>query len=203
MSDSTRNSYGLLPTGFASRTPNPAGQDGLRAVDPVVVRGGAAHNGTEVAPTGIWALAVTTDGDAFSARVSVPPQLGSQHLMRPFLPAPANASWSATTRTFNLGQPVWSSIFSNGGDLGRVSLTGSETRHVLYFPMGNGQNELTWPSVPPGGAGVDPAEESAAQFELVAVDLINSVTLNSLFDAPGLTLSTWARAVDGYSRLDR
>lgn len=194
---------GLLPTGFASKNAAAAGQDGQREVDPIVVRGGAAYNGLEVASPGLWALASNTNGTALSARVVNPTRLESKVLLRPFLPAPSDATWQPGTRTLNPGQPAWASVYSTGGELGRVSLTGTDTRHVIYFAMANGQNAIVWPGVPPGGPGQDPTAQAEPTLEVVAVDLVTGVSLDDLFDTRGVTLASWARVIDGYSRLDR
>ena len=194
---------GMLPTGFASKTAAAAGQDGLREVDPIVVRGASAYNGLELANPGLWAVAANAAGNAVSARLVNPSHLDSKVLLRPFLPAPADASWTPGTRTFNPGQPAWASVYSSGAELGRVSLIGTDTRHVLYFPMRNGQTSIVWPSVPPGGPGQDPTLQSATSFEVVAVDLISGVSIDQLLDTAGVTLASWHQVIDGYSRLDR
>lgn len=194
---------GMLTTGFASKTAEPAGQDGLREVGSVIVRGGPAYNGLEIAEAGLWALAASANGNSQSARLVKAARLDSKVLLRPFLPAPADATWAPGTRTFNPGQPAWSSVYSTGGELGRVSLVGTDTRHVLYFPMRNAQAAIVWPSVPPGGPGQDPTTQAATTLELVAVDLVSGVSLEQLFDTRGVTLASWAQVIDGYSRLDR
>lgn len=193
---------GMLPTGFTSQTPGMAGMDGLKPVDPVTVRGGPAYNGLEIATPGIWALAANAAGTASSARLVRSTVLGSRVLVTPFLPAPAMAAYSPGNRTVNPGQPAWSSVFSTGGELGRISLTGTDTRHVIYFAMASGQSALIWPT-PPTGPGQDPAAQAMPKLEVVAVDLIGGVSVEQIFDAAGVTLATWATVIDGYSRLDR
>lgn len=193
---------GMLPTGFANRTAGTTGQDGTRPVDPVTLRSGPAYNGVEIASPGLWALAGNAAGTSLSGRLSHGPTLPEQVLVTPFLPAPADASFSPSTRTFDTGQPAWASIYSTGGELARVALTGTETRHVVYFTLSGQQTQVAWPSVP-AGPGVDPATEAGAKLEVVAVDLVNGVTVEDVFDVPGVTLSTWVTALDGYSRLDR
>ncbi len=193
---------GVLPTGFASKAANPAGDNGVRDVGSVVVHGGQASNGTEVAQPGIWAIAINNAGTSSSARLTNPAHLDTKVLLRPFLPAPADASWDVGTRTFHPGSS-WASIYSNGGELGRVSLTGTDTRHVLYFPMRNGQTDVVWPAVPPGGPGQEPTSEAQISFELVALDLVSNIPLDTLFDARGVTLANPSSIIDGYSRLDR
>lgn len=42
-----------------------------------------------------------------------------------------------------------------------------------------------------------------SKLEVVAIDLVAGVSLESLFGTGGVTLSTWSQVIDGYSRLDR
>ncbi|MFZ5440735.1 MAG: hypothetical protein ACOZQL_12060 [Myxococcota bacterium] len=193
---------GMLPTGFASKTAGQPGNDGLRQVDPLTVRGGPAYNGLEIAVPGIWALAANAQGTNFSGRLLRSAVLGTKVLVTPFLPSPADSTYTPGNRTFNTGQPAWSSVRSTGGELGRVSLTGTDTRHVIYFPITTSQNAIAWPSVP-AAPGQDPAAQAMTKLEVVAVDLVSGVTVEQLFDTAGVTLASWAQVIDGYSRLDR
>lgn len=193
---------GMLPTGFASKTPGQPGMDGLRPVDPITVRGGAAYNGLEVATPGLWAVAGNAAGTSTSARLMRVATLPTKVLVTPFLPALADAEYNPSTRSLNPGQPAWSSAYSTGGELGRAALTGTDTRHVIYFPMTMGQSAVAWPAVPVG-PGQDPSTQGMTDLEVVAVDLVSGITLDGLFDSTGITLANWARAVDGYTRLDR
>jgi hypothetical protein len=160
---------GMLPTGFASKTPGMTGPDGLKQVDPITVRGGPAYNGLEIATPGIWTIVANTAGTNFSGRLLRSPVLGSRVLVTPFLPSPAMSTFTPGNRTFNTGQPAWSSVYSTGGELGRVSLTGTDTRHVIYFAMANGQNAIVWPTSPTA-PGQDPAAQAMTKLEVVAVD---------------------------------
>lgn len=193
---------GMLATGFASKTPGMAGADGMREVGPVILRGGPAYNGLEVSTPGIWVLAGNAAGTASSSRLVRSAVLGSKVLITPLLPSPAMATYTPGNRILNPGQPAWSSVFSTGGELGRVALTGTDTRHVIYFAMASGQSAITWPSAPVG-PGQDPSAQAMTRLEVVAVDLIGGVAVEQLFDASGVTLATWASVIDGYSRLDR
>jgi hypothetical protein len=193
---------GMLPTGFASRTPGQPGSDGLRTVDPVVVRAASPYNGLEVAQPGLWVLAGNAAGTTSSARLVRAPALPTKVFVTPFLPALADATYTPGNRTLNPGQPAWASAYSTGGEVGRASLTGTDTRHVLYFPMTSGQTALAWPE-PPTGPGQDPAGQAMTRLELVAVDLVSGVGIDQLFDTAGVNLSTWSQVIDGYSRLDR
>jgi hypothetical protein len=147
-------------------------------------------------------LAGNAAGTASSGRLVRSTVLGSRVLITPFLPAPSMATYTPGNRTLNPGQPAWASVFSTGGELGRAALTGTDTRHVIYFAMANGQTAIVWPG-PPTGPGQDPSAQAMTKLEVVAVDLIGGVSVEQVFDASGVTLSTWSSVIDGYSRLDR
>jgi hypothetical protein len=121
----------------------------------------------------------------------------------PLLPAPTGGAFSLVTRAFTPGQPAWSSVYSSGGELARVSLTGTEVRHTIYFALAPNQTQVGWPVVPTGVPGKDPATEMGASLEVVAVDLVNGTTVEGLFEASGTTLVGWTSAIDGYARADR
>ncbi|MFO0596046.1 MAG: carboxypeptidase-like regulatory domain-containing protein [Myxococcaceae bacterium] len=193
---------GMLPTGFASKAAGQPGADGLRQIDPIVVRGGAAYNGLEIAQPGLWVLAANARGDTFSGRLLRTPVLGTRVLVTPFLPAPADTSYAPGSRTFNPGQPAWNSVYSTGGEFARASLTGSDTRHTIYFAMSNGQASVPWPTVPTA-PGQDPAAQPNSTLELVAVDLVTGVSIDSVVATGGVTLATWSEVIDGYARFDR
>jgi hypothetical protein len=193
---------GMLPTGFASKTAGQTGPDGLKQIDPVLVRGGPAYNGLEIATPGIWTLAANAAGTNFTGRLNRSPVLGSRVLVTPFLPSPAMSTYTPGNRTFSPGQPAWASVYSTGGELGRVSLTGTDTRHVIYFAITTGQNAIVWPTAPTA-PGQDPAAQAMTKLEVVAIDLVSGVSLDQVFDANGVTVASWASIVDGYSRLDR
>jgi hypothetical protein len=193
---------GMLPIGFASRTPGQPGADGLRPVEPITVRGGQPSGGLEIATPGLWTLAANAQGTVSSARLLRASPLPERALVTPFLPALANASFAPSTRTLNPGQPAWSSAFSSGAELARAALTGADTRHVIYFPMASGQTAVPWPPTP-SGPGQDPAAQAMSALELVAIDLAAGVTFDGLLSPHGVNLLTWALAIDGYSRLDR
>lgn len=193
---------GMLPTGFASSNAGATGADGTRAVDPVTLRSGAPYNGVEISTPGIWAVAGNAAGTSTSARLTRGPTLPAKVLVTPFLPSPANASYNGATRTLNPGQPAWASVYSTGGELARVSITGTQQRHVVYFAIQGAQSSVSWPRAP-SGPGQDPAGQAMVGLEVVAVDLVSGVAVDEVFDFRGVNLSTWATAIDGYSRLDR
>jgi hypothetical protein len=192
--------FGVLPVGFSSQTLAAAGADGLRAVSPSTVRSGAPYNGLESGQPGVWVLALNAAGTSFSSRLTFASALPTSVRMAALLPAPLGASYSPSTRTFTPG-PSWPAIAGAGAELARVSLTGSEVRHTLYFALAGGQSAVPWP-LSPAVPGVDPATEGSASLETVAIDLM-STTAEGLFDFSGLNLGSWATAIDGYSRFDR
>ncbi len=193
---------GLLPVGFASATAGAPAADGTRAVDPVVVRSGAPYNGVEVATPGIWALAGSAQGSATSGRLTRGALLPTKVLVTPFLPVPANSSFAPATRTFNPGQPAWASVYSTGGELARVSVTGTQQRHTLYFSVQSSQTAVQVPPTP-AGPGTDPTGQTGTRLEVVAVDLASGTDADELYSLRGPNLTSWAAFLDGYSRVDR
>ena len=146
---------GLLPIGFSSVNAGPAGPDGTRTVPTVVLRSGTPYGGLELSTPGIWALGGNNAGNSYSGRLTRGTTLPVKVLVAPFLPVPTNPSYQVAGRTFAPGQPQWSSVYSSGGELARVGLTGSEQRHVLYFAIGSGQTTIAVPPTP-SGPGADP-----------------------------------------------
>lgn len=193
---------GLLPVGFASRTPGAVGSDGLRAVDAVILRSGAPYNGLEIAQSGIWAVATNAQGTGLSGRLSQAASLPPRVVVSPFLPWPAGGSYAPLTKIFSPGQPTWSSVYSSGAELARVSITGTEQRHVLYFAMRGDQTAVAVPEAP-SGPGADPTTEAATALEVVTIDLAAGVTPDEVFSLRGVNLFNWVTATDGYARFDR
>ncbi len=193
---------GLLPIGFSSVTAGPAGPDGTRTVPAVVLRSGTPYGGLELSIPGIWALGGNNAGNAYSGRLTRGTTLPVKVLVAPFLPVPTNPSYQVAGRSFAPGQPQWSSVYSSGGELARVSLTGSHQRHVLYFALTSAQTAITVP-IAPSGPGADPASQGTVKLEVVAVDLANGVSVEEVFTLKGVNLSSWVGAIDGYSRFDK
>ena len=193
---------GLLPVGFASKTPGMPGSDGTRTVASVTLRSGAPYNGLEVAQPGLWSLATNTQGTGLTARVSRHAVLPTRVVVSPFLPWPTDGSYSPETRTFSPGQPVWSSVYSSGAELARVAITGTEQRHVLYFAISGTQTAVVVPRTP-AGPGADPTAQAMVGLEVVTVDLANGVTPDEIWSLHGVNLSSWVTVIDGYSRFDR
>jgi len=194
---------GALPSGFASKTAGTPGADGTRPVDPVLLRTGVPFAGVEVSTPGVWTIALSTRSTAESARVfrstgAMPTRLTVQ----PFLPLPGVGAYTPTSRAYTPQQPQWASLYSTGAELGRLSLTGSQGRHTVYFPVTLGQTAVQVPAAP-AGPGVDPGAESAVDLEICGVDLSSGTGFDELFSLASENLSNWNRVIDGYSRIDR
>jgi len=193
---------GLLPVGFASRTPGMPGSDGTRPVDSVTLRSGAPYNGLEIARPGLWVVATNAQGTGLSARLTRYPALPLRAVVEPLLPWPAQGSYAPDARTFSPGQPAWSSVYSSGAELARVSITGTEQRHVIYFAIDGAQTSVSVPATPTG-PGLDPAAQATPGLEVVTVDLSAGVSVDEVISMRGVNLSNWVIGIDGYSRFDR
>jgi hypothetical protein len=194
---------GALPTGFASKAAGAPSNDGTRPVDPIMLRTGVPFAGIESARAGIWSVALSTRSSAESARVfHATGDLPTKVAVQPFLPLPGPGAWSSPTRTWTAKQPEWSSLYSTGAEVGRLALTGDQVRHTIYFPITLGQLTVSVPRAP-NGPGADPAGAPMVSLEIVGVDLTNNSSWDDLTSFPGVNLSTWNLAMDGYSRIDR
>ncbi|MBL8918492.1 MAG: hypothetical protein JNJ54_06495 [Myxococcaceae bacterium] len=194
---------GALPTGFASKTAGPPGNDGTRPVEPVMLRTGVPFAGIESSSPGLWTVALSTRSSAETARLALPgATLPTKLAVQPFLPLPAVGTFAPLTRTWTPGQPEWGSLYSTGAEVGRLSLTGSDVRHTVYFPITVGQTSVVVPRAP-AGPGRDPAGELEGKLEIVGVDLASSTGWDELISFPGVNLSSWNLVMDGYSRIDR
>ena len=171
-------------------------------MSPVVLRSGAPYAGLELSTPGIWALGGNNAGTAFSGRLTRGPTLPAKVLLAPFLPVPSNPSYQVAGRPFAPGQPQWASVYSSGGELARVSLTGTQQRHVLYFALAAAQTSIALPPTP-SGPGADPALQASPRLEVIAVDLANGTPVEEIFTLRGINLSSWIAAIDGYSRFDK
>ncbi len=194
---------GMLPVGFASRAPGAVASDGTRPVASVTLRSGSPYNGVEISEPGVWALGTNAAGTGLSARLmrfagGLPEKLS----VAPLLPLPVNGSYQPSTRTFAPGQPTWSSVYSSGAEVARVTLTGTEQRHAVYFAINGAQTSVIVPASP-AGPGIDPASQANASLEVVAIDLSNGIRFGTLFDMSGPRWSAWVMFIDGYSRFDR
>jgi len=198
----THPAVGMLPVGFASGTAGAPNSDGTRDVSPVTLRSGPPYDGVEVAQPGVWAMGVSAQSGALTARLTHGGTMPAKVLVAPFLPLPTNASFEPSARTFHPGQPQWASVYSSGGELARVSITGQSARHTLYFRLVGSQTSVVVPPTPPGPGG-DPAGDASPLLEVVAVDLSDPLTPDELYSLSGVNLSNWAGALDGYCRFDR
>lgn len=194
---------GVLPTGFASKVAGAAGADGTKPVEPIVVRSGPPYGGLEVATPGVWVLAASNNGNSSSARVTRTGTLASRTLLAQLLPVPQDCSYSPATRTFTAGQPEWSSVYSTGGELARVSISGSQGRHTIYFAMQSGQTAVALPPLPTG-PGMDPTRQAEARIDVVTIDLASDVaSVDEVFTLAGPDLGSIEHLIDGYSRFLR
>jgi hypothetical protein len=194
---------GAVPTGFASATGGAPGADGTRPVSPVVLRSGPAYGGLETATPGVLVLGASTNGNSSSARITQAPVLAARTLVAPFLPVPEGSTYSGATRIFSPGQPQWASVYSTGGQLARVSISGTQTRHTIYFAVQGTQTAIALPPMPIG-PGKDPTTEAQPTLDVVTIDLVTQVpSVDDAFTLSGANLGTLERIVDGYSRYTR
>ncbi|MCA2981163.1 MAG: hypothetical protein INH41_25045 [Myxococcaceae bacterium] len=194
---------GLLPTGFASKAAGAPGNDGTRPVDPLLLRTGVPFAGLETSQAGLWSIAVSTRTNAESARVfRATGSLPSRVAVQPFLPLTGAGAYSAPARRWSAPAAEWASLYASGAELGRVALVGADVRHTVYFPISVGQTGVALPRAP-NGPGADPGREGAPDFEVSAVDLASTTTVDEVFSFPDVNLSTVVTVVDGYSRIDR
>jgi hypothetical protein len=194
---------GAVPTGFASKTAGMPGTDGTRPVGSVVLRGGPPYGGLETSTPGVWVIAANASGGSSSARISQAPTLSPRTLLAPLLPVPEGSSFSPAARTFNPGQPQWSSAYSTGAELARISITGSQTQHTLYFATQGGQSSIAVPPLPMG-PGKDPATEVQVALDVVMIDLSSTVQgPDDAYTLAGANLGSLEKVTDGYSRFTR
>jgi hypothetical protein len=195
---------GVFPLGFSSSTAG-APQNGGRAVPAVTLRSGAPYGGTEVATPGIWALATSaasmggTAGGSATARLTHGAVLPTRVVVKPFLPITARSAYSPLTRIFTPGQPDWNAAASAGAGLAKVVLSGTGSRHVVYFEMSGSQTAVRVPEGP-AGSGVDPATQGAVALQVVALELTAGTTATEVFTLRGPNLWQLANYLDGYSR---
>ncbi|MBX7097780.1 MAG: hypothetical protein K1X89_08715 [Myxococcaceae bacterium] len=195
----TTSEGGALPLGFSAVTPGPPAGDGTRTAAPFVLRSGAPYFGVEVSTPGVWVLAGNNAGTLVTSRLTRGPTLPARILVAPMIPGPGAGSYAAATRTFGPSQPDWASAYSSGGELARVTITGSQNRHVVYLPMVAGQGTFALPQSP-AGPGTDPLGEGMPSLDVVAFDLVGSSSADDAFDLAGAHLDTLISVVDGYSK---
>ena len=191
-----------LPMGLSSRAAGPPAGDGTRPVDPVLLRSGAPYGGVEVATPGLWALAANAQGTLASGRLLLFPALPRTVQVPAFLGVPAGATWTPSTRTFRPQQPEWANAFAGGAELARVSVTGSQQRHVVYFAAQATQPQVDLPA-PPTGPGVDPTSEAGTALEVVLYDLAAAAPVSEAWSLRGPNLGRLSPFLLGYARFDR
>lgn len=203
----TTGEAGLVPLGFSSRVAGQPLEDGTRPVEPVVLRSGAPYAGAEAGQPGIFALALQgtsqrPDGRGnVSGRLTRSAELPLRVVLPPFLPLATGSTYASAARTLTTAQPAWNALASAGATLGRVTVTGSSTRHVVWFPLSGSQTGLRLPEAPASSAAVDPASEMLAEVEIAAMELSAGMTAEEAVDATGPHLNRLATFVAGYSRL--
>jgi hypothetical protein len=196
---------GLIPVGLSSRAGGAPSADGSRPVGPVILRSGAPYGGVETGLPGIWATAAAlggggtaTAGDNLSARLARAPSLPERVVLPPFLPVAEGSSYDPFTRVFSPGQPQWNALGSAGATVGRLTLTGTDSRHLVYFALSGSQTALRVPESPPGG-GIDAASQSPS-VEVTGLEMAAGVTWDSLLDLQGANLTQLPGLLVGYSR---
>ncbi len=195
------NETGLLPLGLTSVVAGAPASDGTRTVPEVVMQSGSPYGGVETGSPGLWALAGNAAGNSQSGRLVRADPLPATVAVAPFLPVAAGSSYSPTMRAFLPGQPDWASVYSNGGDVARVSVTGSQARHTVYFDIAAAQTQVGFPLL--DGPGNDPAAEATVTLEATALDLSYFGGLDELVSLTGHNLLDTAFSLDGYSRFTR
>jgi hypothetical protein len=195
---------GLIPLGLSSRAGGAPAEDGTRPVGSVVLRSGAPYGGVETGRPGVWVTAATFGGGGtaasgnLSARLSRGTSLPARVVLPPFLPIPEGASYNLFTRVFSPGQPGWNALASAGATVGRLTLTGTESRHLVYFGLEGGQTALTVPESPPGAA-IDAASQSTG-LEITGFGLPVGMSWDSLLDLQGANLTQLPELLEAYSR---
>lgn len=189
---------GLVPLGFSARTAGAPLPDGTRPVDPILLRSGAPYGGVEAGSPGVWALATQgTSGGNQSGRIVRGPTLPTRAEVPAFLPLPA-ATYAPSKRTLQPASGSWSPLVQAGADLGRLTLTGPRGRHVVLFELASSPGAVRVPESP-GPAGEDPAGQTGATLEVVAMDFSPGTSAADALDADGPNLTGLAVILDGYS----
>jgi hypothetical protein len=190
---------GLMPLGLASQAAGAALPDGTRPVQPVLLRSGAPYGGAEVGTPGVWVLATSgTSGASVSGSIVRAPSLPTRVSVPAFLPVPT-AAYTPASRTLTPSPASWSNLAGAGAGLARVTLTGAQGRHVVFFALEAGGAAVRVPDSP-AGAGTDPAGETGVSLEVAALRLSPGVSAEGLLDAPGVNLLQFPGVLDAYSR---
>jgi hypothetical protein len=83
--------------------------------------------------------------------------------------------------------------------LARVTLTGAQGRHVVYFALDTSAGAVQVPDSP-AGADADPAGQAGVSLEITALRLSEGLSAEGLLDAPGVNLLQLPVVLDAYSR---
>jgi hypothetical protein len=190
---------GLMPLGLASRAAGAAQPDGTRPVPPVLLRSGAPYGGAEGGTPGVWAFATSAaSGASVSGSIVRAPTLPTRVSVPTFLPLPT-AAYTPASRTLTPSPASWSALATAGAGLVRVTLTGAQGRHVVFFALEAGGGVVQVPDSP-AGANADPAGQTGASLEVVALRLSERLSAEGLLDAPGVNLLQLPVVLDAYSR---
>lgn len=180
---------GVVPLGLASRT----------GAGTLLLQSGAPYDGVEAGTPGVWAVATSAAGTgSASGWLLRSESLPGQVTLPAWLPLPS-ATYSPAERTLAPAAASWAALAQAGVRLGRVSLTGAGSRHVVYFPLEAGQVAVRVPASPAGG-GEDPATQAGVALEVVALRPGAGLGEAELLDSPGANLTGLARWLDAYSR---
>ncbi|WP_375765346.1 hypothetical protein NR798_26910 [Archangium gephyra] len=190
---------GLMPLGLASQTAGAAQPDGTRPVPPVLLRSGAPYGGAEVGTPGVWVLATSAaSGASVSGSIVRAPSLPTRVSVPAFLPVPT-AAYTPASRTLTPSPASWSTLAGAGAGLARVTLTGAQGRHVVFFALEASGGAVRVPDSP-AGAGADPAGQPGVSLEVAALRLSSGISAEGLLDAPGVNLLQFPGVLDAYSR---
>lgn len=190
---------GLVPLGLASRAGGALQPDGTRPVQPVLLRSGAPYGGAEVGTPGVWALATSAlSGASVSGHIVRGSPLPPRVSVPPFLPLPT-ASYTPAERTVTPSPESWSALAGAGAGLVRVTLTGPQGRHVVFFALDANGGPLRVPDAP-AGAGADPAGLTGVSLEVAAMRFSEGLSFEGMLDAPGVNLLQLPGVLDAYSR---
>ncbi|KFA92304.1 hypothetical protein Q664_16345 [Archangium violaceum Cb vi76] len=190
---------GVMPVGLASQTAGAAQPDGSRPVPPVLLRSGAPYGGAEAGTPGVWAFAASaTSGASVSGSIVRAASLPTRVSVPTFLPLPT-AAYTSASRTLTPSVTSWNALAGAGAGLARVTLTGAQGRHVVFFALVSGGAAIRVPDSPTG-ASADPAGETGVSLEIAALRLAPGVSAEGLLDTPGVNLLQFPVVLDAYSR---
>lgn len=190
---------GLMPMGLASSTGGAPQPDGTRPVAPVLLRSGAPYGGAEAGTPGVWVLATSaTSGASVSGSIVQGAPLPTRVTVPAFLPLPA-ATYSPAARTLTPSPANWSALAGAGAGLTRVTLTGTQGRHVVYAALEASGGPLRVPEAP-AGAATDPAGQPGVSLEVTALRLTGGMSAEAMLDTSGVNLLHLPVALDAYSR---